>query len=532
MSVSNLAQDLRKESVKNPLDCALYLIKTENELEKRSDEIIYLANFYWKLGQRKKALEVAQLDTNYNSKVRLLVSFAQELKRENKATESEQLYLKAFSMLKENADFDSVWKNETLVEIIKTLVESNHAPEILEIADGINDNDDKAFILLAVADGYLEIERKDKALELIPRIIQLAQRSEWKDLELFACAKAATIYLKSGKENEANNLYREVLKNSASLQEVENIFVDDLWREVFKGYKSVGKYDKAIETLLDYQQINTLGAKSSYTDSNLVETYLANNQKENATDSLRQIIADDNGYDSLWVAKIFLKIGEEDLAKNIFFASQNDRYKQQIALELANNYENKNKIEFAVDILNLALKEVQKIKSDAPESEWMSTSPATEKARYLRDIANKFIELKQFDSALKVIQTIQKPYFKAQMLANLAEKHNSKNAVQLLNQALKLMRNNNDSMLDAQKYQVWNQIAFGFAKIGDKNKAGAVFAEILSKDKEIYSGGLDGYLLQTLAETGYYFEMSGLKSDERVSSALQNIIKNWQEENF
>lgn len=536
LSVGISAQSAAKNAEKNPLDCALYLIKLENKLSERGNELEHLAVSFWKSGRRKEALEIVELNPDEDKRVVSFVNFAKELKAENKLKEFEELYLKAFADLKRNENLGSVWKREFVfaVEIVKILTELSHEREVFETVNepDFDEDDNKAFILLAVADGFLTGKRKEKAVELLPMVLQFAGKSEWKDLELLAKAKAGTIYLKAGDEKKSEKLYEEVLKSASSIKEVENIFVDDLWREVFEGYKSVNKFDKAIETLLAYQQTGTLNSKGYYTNSNSVETYLANNQKEKAVSLMRQIVAEDDGFDSLWVTKTFLKIGDEDSAKNIFSTTRNDYYQQQIALELANYYESQGKIEFAANILNLAFNEAEKIESDAPESGLMSSSPAMEKARYLSDIAQKFIDLKQFVSALKIIQTIEKPFFKAQMLTILAEKQNSKNSIQLLNQAHLLMRKKQDSLLDAPKYWVWNKIAHAFAKVGDKSKAGVVFAEILSKDMETYSEGLDGYLLENLAETGFYFETAELKSNEKVSRALRNIIKNWKEENY
>jgi len=528
--ISICAQDLRKKAEENPLDCVLFLIKTENNLEKRKDGLFSLANLYWKLGKRKTALEIVEINPDSDKKVANLIDFAKELKKENKTKEFEQLYTKAFSITKDEG-FGSAWKDETLIDVIKTLTEFNHAQEVLEVASTINDKEDRAFILLAVADGYLSNGQKQQALDLLPQILQLANESKWKDLQLLAKAKTGTIYLKAGNDKEAEKFYEEVLKSTPAIKEIENIFVDDLWREVFDGYKSVKNFDKAIQTLLAYKQFNSLNADGYYTKTNLVETYLLNNQQERAVNLINQFLVDDDAY-SLWAAETFLKMNNENSAEKIFLATQNYYDKQQIALKLANYYEAKRKPEFAINILNIAFNEAKKIKSDMPENGMMSTSPAMRKARFLSDISKKFIDLNQFDPALRVIRSIEKPYYKARMLATLAGKQRTKDSIKLLNEALTIMRKHTDSLLDARKYQVWNEIAYGFAKIGDKNKAGEIFAEILTKDKDIYDDGLDDYLLETLAETGFYFEKSEIKADTKVIKALMRIINNWEKDNY
>lgn len=520
------AQQKTRISDKNPLDCAFDLIKSEEDLEKWDDELSQIANLYWKSGQRNKAFEAADRITDSKQKAVTFLSFAKEYEKEKNTQKNVEIYLKVYEILRNDDGFDNIWKNETEYGIVKTLTTFGYSVKMIDEIAGNSDKEDKSFALLAVADGFTENKEFEKALNLIPQIVENAELSKWKDLELFAKAKAGTIYLKAGKIKEAKVFYDEVLKASAALKEIEHIFVDDLWLEVFEGYKSVSRFEDAIKVLQAYKEINTLNSER-FSFPNLIETYLQNNQKDKAITLLNENFASE-GADDDWIAEKFLEIDDEQATKNIFYSTKNEYDQQLIARRLADYYQRKGKIELSVDILNQAFEKAQKIKSDEPESGMMSTSPAREKADYMSKIAEKFIAIKRYDSALSVISVIEKPRIKAQTLVKLAVGQNSKNSLNLINQAYLLVKNKKESFLDANKYEVLNQIALGYSQIGQKNKSVQIFDEILNMKHFTDVDSMGRYSLQILAEAGFYYNESKIGDNPKITNSLQQIIKNWK----
>ncbi len=523
---STSAQKGFKVSDKNPLDCAYNLIQSEEDLEKWDDEISYIAELFWKSGNRDKAFKVTEKITDSIVKTRTYLKFIEDLDKENNVEKIKEIYLKVYKTGDDEYGINNLWKNDGRYEIIRALSKFGYSEMLIGEVNKLDDAEDRSFALLAISDGFSDNKEFSMSVNLIPQIIENAELSKWKDLELLAKVKAGTIYLKAGKVKEAKMLYDEVLKASGALKKIENIFVNRLWEEIFSGYKSVGRFDDAINILLDYRELKNLNSER-FAFSNLVETYLEDNQKEKAVNLLNESFASDNADD--WLAEKFLEINDEQAAKNVFYSTKNEYEQQLTAGKIANYYQTKGKTDLAVDILNQAFEKARKIESDEPESGMMSTSPARRKADYMSAIAEKFIELKRYDSAVKVINIIEKPRIKARTFIKLAVAEKSKNSLNLMNQAYLLAKDSKEVLLDADKYEVLNQLALGFSKIGQNVKTVDIFNEILSLEKFTDVDELDDYSLHLLAETGFFYNKSGVGENSKISNSLRKIIKNWKE---
>lgn len=529
LSVNTFSQTLNKISDENPLDCAFDLIKSEDDVEKWDEELSRIADLYWKLGNRKKALEVIEIIPNSDIQVMNLINFAKDLKKENRFAEYKETYLKIFNILKDNNEFDNIWKEQTEYEVVKIVTGLGYSDKMFKEVVLTTSKEDKAFALLAIGEGLAESNQFEKALQLVPQIIQNAELSEWKDLNLLAKVKVGNIYLKANKINDAKILFDKVTANSSSLKKYENIFVDQLYWEMFEAYKAVKLYDDATKILHAYKETNLLNA-DGYVSRNLIEIYLLNNNLE-AKKLMNQLASGSDELDALWVAEKYLEIGDERSALNIFNELNIDYWQQDLAVQTAEYYTKQGKVDFAIDILNQAFFRARKIKSDEPEFAEMSTSPARQKAYFMANIAQQFIKLKRYDLALNVINEIEKPYFKAQSLIKLAENKKTKDSVKLLNQSLLLLQNNKESFLDANKYQIWNELAYTYNNLGQKNKSIEVFSQILQMDRFNREKSLDSKVLSGLAETGYYINKSQIGKNKIITNSLRKIMNIWEEDN-
>ncbi|MBS1797679.1 MAG: hypothetical protein JSS81_27905 [Acidobacteria bacterium] len=514
----------------NPLDCAFYLLgKDEGRF---ITEKLSLADYYRRVDRPEKALEVLERLDDGGWKSALQIEIAGDYEKKGKHERAVAIYKDVVAA----EGFESAYKDRELAAALGALVALGHAADALGSITDENSPIDRAFGLLAIAEALNEKGDQTRAFEMLPGIVELAGKTEWKDLELLAKAKAGSLYLRAGRTKEAEALYAEVIKNAPAVKEVGNIFVDDLWKEIAGGYRAVKNFDRAIEVLSAYRQTNTLNS-ANLADRNLIEIYLETNRKEKVFELVDAGLAEDESYTAESAAEYALKLGDVETARSIYRRIEGvrdyaDYTKIKLALALSDFYAKNGQTVEAVDILNQILKQVERIETDSPESGLMSTSPAMEKAGYLGQLAEKFTGLRNYAEAERIVRSIGKPYYRAAGLTALAVGRNDKISVKLLDQALEILRRTPDSLLDATKYRVWCKIAAAYAKTGQREKALAAFAELLGRDREIYDAGMETYLVQVLAESGYYFEISGLKPDNRIKSALQKIIKNWEEEKY
>jgi tetratricopeptide (TPR) repeat protein len=390
--------------------------------------------------------------------------------------------------------------------------------------------EDKSFGLLAIGEGVAESNQTKKALDLIPQIILNIELSKWNDLKLLVKVRVGKIFLKANKINEAKKLFNEVIENTSSLKVYENIFADQLWEEIIDAYKSKGLFDDSIKTLLAYKETNSLNS-NDYAVKNLIEIYFLSNNTVEANKLMYQLGSSSEELDKLWVAEKYLQIGDVQAANDILLSLKIDTWQQDLSIQISEYYQKKSKLAFAIDVLNQAFARAEKINSNEPELAMMSTSPARQKASFMADIAKQFIKLNRLDLASIVINEIEKPYFKAQSLIKFAQNKNKKDANRILDQTLLLMKQNEDSNLDASKHENWNEIALAYKKIGQKEKSIEVFDQILNMERFNREKSTDSEIISGLAETGYYFTKSRVENNTKITNSLRKIMNIWAEGN-
>lgn len=516
---TGFAQDLSKKVFENPLDTGLFLANSKNG-EYRKDEILSnLAKYYWKLGRYKDALDSIDLiSENYYDKTFKQIYYGKELIKLGKTEEAALILLQALKKI-EIPDGDSS-DDIYITDLLRSLIKMGKSHEVVEFADSVEDVEDQAHILTRVAELLVEKGQKEKPLEMLSKALEVINKSEWEDFKLFTFLEIGNVYAKLGEREKALEFLDKVLENYRSV-ESSNISNDSFETKIVENYETLKDFDKAVTFI----EVN--GDLNDSTDlSKLADLSQKAGKKEKANalliqaEEMQNAETNNNFY---WT-----KIIDESFKSNDFtstLAAAKKTTSDNHRLDIVDKFIAQNRFDLAMDLLNFSLKITQKIETNQPESGSMSTSPQMQKANDLSEIAGKFAEIKQFGTALQIIGTIEKPYYKAQALTNLAVRQNSKNSAQYLELALAIVQKTEDSSLDAGRINVWCEIAKGFAKIGRKDKATEIFAEILM-NKDITSSSLDDFLF-----VGFSYESAGLKSDERISSALKQFIKNWEEDN-
>ena len=160
----------------------------------------------------------------------------------------------------------------------------------------------------------------------------------------------------------------------------------------------------------------------------------------------------------------------------------------------------------------------------------MSTSRAKEKASYLSQIADKFIQVRRFDKAKVAIDAIDLPQARAEKLGDLAgaiiitSQHDK--AISILAQAQTLSDTAEHYPHDRNREFALANIAQRYAEVGEREQSVLLFKRILEFERD--SGdNLSGF--DQLETVGFYYERSGLGPDPRITASLRKIIEDWSE---
>ena len=174
-----------------------------------------------------------------------------------------------------------------------------------------------------------------------------------------------------------------------------------------------------------------------------------------------------------------------------------DFYCYKAALEIADWSLKHGHANLAKDALDWASQKVRLIVSEKPEEITgnMSTSRAREKAAYLSEISDKYIEARQFDKAQQAIEAIDPPQWRAGKLADLAvarlDTSQRNKVTRMLAQALHLSESSAEHPHDGRKYLTLANIARRYAEAGYKKQAAKVFVDVLGMVHEHRATGTE-----------------------------------------
>ncbi len=407
---------------------------------------------------------------------------------------------------------DIYYKPWMLSEVALTLIEVDQRDKVAEIleeasviARGLSNPSYRADALLEVASGYTEIEQYDKAMEIAGTIEAVIPR-----VKTFC-----TIAIKYDEDGFHDKAVDVLSKTLGSMGEASRKTRDSALVELTFAYAAMGEYDESLrisqEIEAPYSRVTAfLGLAEEYIrsrqkaealkvlgraqvtagliqDSIETPTALAEIAKQYAEvkETGRAVAILDGALTVTMeikskyskpdiLSKIsdgYLKAGRYEKALEVAESIEDDNYKPRALAAAAIGYAKAGHKTKADEILVRALDEVKSIRS--PYSQ----------ASVMADIARRYLELGQYDTALGVAVSMRDDYNKPRSFA---------------------------------------EIAAAFAKKGNKEKAAEIFTQALEWASTIED---NFYKSWALAEIAVKYSEVEMKADEAAKDVLEKIVK-------
>ena len=520
-----LSQDLKLKAEESPLSTVFYLL-SKTDKDSKEEEKACLAKSLARADRFDEIEGAAKMFEDGGYAEDDLISLINTLIQNEKLKEASDFA----SYLLKRFDNDEY----RLEKIWQPLVELNRGTEAVAIA-GRFDDSDKVDAYFEITKAYLKQKNFEKGLELIEAISPIVENSPYdKDKALLAL-----FYAKLGQEEKSLKFAKESLKKviwKTGIMEFDHAVIAD---DIFDAYLILGKYELAKEILEKRGETADAGSLIKIAESYLEK---GNRKKANEFLSLSESLLNVKEYSASFdlgdLIEIYLRLGQigkaEKIAKSL---SGSDYMQQEKLLHIADFYIKKKNNSKASKVLNFALEQTKKIDTGEGESGLLWTSGKWRLAQYQSQIALRFIDMKLDKQALELISQLKKPYLRALILTEFVAVNKKRiPSAQLksyLEEALSLLRQKKVDIFDSKKFDVYAITARNFAEIGMSDKSNEVFAETLSTlDKEMIESGSDSGLLFAMCNIGVEFEKSKIKANEKLKESLQNIIKNWEADEY
>jgi thioredoxin-like negative regulator of GroEL len=518
------AQTARKAAEENPLATVFYLL-SKTDKDSNEEEKVCLANSLAgveKFSAAGKAIDLVEVDSYVDNE---FIALADSLAKKGRIKEASTLT----SLLLKRFDGDA----DELSKLIGVLIKIGRDDEAMKIVRQL-ENDARIDAYFMIVDAYLESGNRERALIIVDFAFDPAAEMR-RDRDK---ARLGFYYAKLGQEAPALKFAQESLKNVVWTKGIPSYEDSGIIFDVFKTYLLLGKYE-LIDRMLEKQE-KTRDGESLI---KIAESYLTRNDPKQAREILERAksVLDPKVYGDSFdlgnLVDIYVKLNELDKALSIAKSLVGSEYmRQQKLLDIADHYIDKQDRTKAAEILRFALEQADKVGITEAEKGTAWSSGKWEQANYQSAIASRFIRMGLNGEALALISRTKKPYLKASLLAEFVLSGKGKLPLRYLKthleEALLLVRNGEEEIFDANKYNVYAKIARTFAEIGMPARAGGVFVEVLSKDEEMNDRGLEKYLLITLCNIGVEFEKSRLRPTPQLKKSLKNIIDKWENDAY
>ena len=506
-----------------PLECAVALLKAENDLWQREQELSGIASDLWHSGKKREALEVVNLiDENDNEeKIMLLVDFAENSLKENEIGEAAEVLTKAFEY---REDFDGF--NEYYIKKLAfNLIAADLEEKIDELLNSYDGEVDKTLSLIEISKASWKKGNYLKTLEMLSEASKYAEQ-------------ISTEYRKNELKAEIGKQYVEIgeLKNGFELLDsVKTCALKDLdvFQPVYAAYLKAGEYDQALGLVNEYQEFT-----KSETAYHLSEIYFhAGNKTESLkflgqTSNYEKEIAADksNNFEYRFlvnVVKLYLKWNEPAPALMSAKAFGDEKAQLFSFIEISEYYRNQAKPAESFKIIELAFEKAKKIKNNDDDSSELIRDD------HLAYLADESFNANNFVLAEKIVRAVEKKFYRGGGLAVLVfmnKNYSPKKIWSLLDESRILFQKNDSTFNPLNKIRLWSMLAHGYAHNGKKAQAQAVFAEILDNiadDDRVNDKGK----IQHLSSAGYWFEKSELTVDDNIRKSLQKIAVRWIADN-
>lgn len=519
VSVINFAQVTESQAIENPLDCAFYLQLKEKPDDRIWSDIQSLAYFYFQVGKFGKVIQTIQLLEDKGLIVDEFVRYSNELIEQKNFAVANRFLDKSFR----NLDRKNYPRESTLAQLAKNLVTLNREKEAFDIANKFADKEEVVSISLSIAKSFLKAN-KFKALNEFIKQDSFPKHSSDYDIQ----AEIALIYAKVNQAEKAKKVIKYLQKNAfdglveVKLDNAQRRILPLLWKvnlelnEVDKAFEIFNQYDNNENYFVTFQFISDLISFQHYPQAIKLLHQLENNKQKFDNFGSR-------------IVEAYLKLGNIDYAVSIAksISDQEDNYGQQAAfIHLANSFINAGEIKKADEILDFAFQRARKIVYRHETMESVGSSSGSRKQIYLRQIADKYIFLKEYQKAYLVIKSINSDHhfakeFVAENLIKLAKiqvKTLPKKEIENL-----LTEANSVFSADEEDYSsnlIKALSAEVYARLGAKTKATDMLAEVLKFGRE--SCCYENNLLLTV---GKIFEQNELQPTLNLKKVLKTIIE-------
>ncbi len=532
-SLSICAQDFKEKSQENPLDCVSYLLKIENNYESREFELKALSINYWLSNRKSDAIKTLDLIDNNDKeeKVETLLFFAEETLKANNKKEALSYLLSALKYVNNN-EFDIGFDNLSRIAYDLVLISDEDSAQ--KLINSVAEKYFKAEFLVTMADAFQKKGQTEKAIQLLPDALKYAEESEYEKQKYSAIGSIAKKYADLGKNEIAINLFKQVEKSGNDDREFFEI--------IFQSYLKLELFDKAEELIKNFEKFNAAEialkfAELNFSKSDKESTFKFLQQAtifaEDSFDKDTKLYPDDFAEN---VTNLLLKIDKDvfalDFAKNI-----PKTVPQHFSLLLVANYYLEKKLYDSVDsVLQISfekLKDADKNQFNFDYFVFRIDGEKLSKEMFLNRIAERFVAINKYDSALRIINSIEIPYYRAGSLAMFELKQKNRkpktDILQNLIKANSLMEQDKSDINSENKVIFWSRIANAFSEVGNKSKSLDIFAEILNRINNDENLRDDDKIYQIINVSNWY-EKSNLKANKQIRESLSKIISKWKED--
>ena len=503
------AQDLRKKAEESPLDCALYLLsKDENAVNEEN-----LTRVFFEVGRFDDALRAIEFDESSSSKFLWLSFYGGKLIEQNKLNEANKFLTKAFALLPEEE-----WSDSNITEFVSSLIKLGRLPEVFETVKNQDDDEDKAKLLILIAENFMKTGQSEKLKTILPEAQKLVENP--KDSEKLL--QITLLYAKLKQFDKS----REILKliepsdfSGSSEIEAENNRRELLF-PLLRVHLELGEIEKAFEIW------NQHNSSYFYEFSLFINDLIAYGYKDKAALLIFQMQSDKEQLrrDGNEVVEAYLKIG--DIEKAIFISrtmsDDDDNFWQQNSfITLADRFIAEGKNEAALEILDFAFQRARKIVFQHEALQSIGASSGTRKVIYYRNIYNRLMKLREYKKAFEVINSISSDHelakeFFAEHLVDFAAQQAKtlprKKIYELLTKAQNIVKDEDDES-DGYFLNIKILSADVYAQIGEKATAVKMLGEVLQTDEDF------------LISAGKVFEQNNLKADANMRRVLRQLIE-------
>lgn len=519
--LTTYGQTTRKVTIQDPLSTVSLLLSQTAPDEYRDEKICLVWSFFHVGSFREMVAATMFVETGSFHDDDFL-AIAKRLLMEGKRPEANE-----FADLLLRRAGDDRDRKRKLTGLLSDLGRENEALELGNNEDGTLDVE----TYLEVADGLIRRPDRQRAKKVLESIEPEIEKSEWiRDIARFALHSA-----RLGESEKASRYLNIVLdrivwrENDIEMEFDQRVALDDVTDALFR----LSRFDEAESVInrrgfskdgkwLFTQAVARYEHRESAKGDELIERILKNSNPAEYGDSF--ILGD--------IVDHFVRRGRLDRAVAIAKSLSGNEYTRQSKLmELFERFIREKKSMDAADALDFAYERTSKIDVSQPESGNRWSSGQWEQAQYRARIALRFARIGHRERALRMIRDLEKPYLRAQALAEFAgisAKFLPKpKLAAYLEEALQSVREENEIVFDAKRFEVYPIIAQAFSAMGFKSRSNAVFAEAILRAVE--ANGTRSSVIP-VCRIGVDYRKSRLGVDAKMRSALDSLAKVWEED--